>query len=202
MKPQEVLLLVLVGVAIPLTVEAVKVLYLKAVPRKQLVAVLAFLVVVDVVVLAMLQAGGGSQPAAPPPEAPVAAAEVRSQQPPPLAPAPSPPALLARGAVALPTTPAASPQGAPTCPDCGGPMVLRTRRATGDLFYGCSHFPDCRGTRPFQGPDAAAALDPAEARKRMGQVVTVRFKVAAARQTSRRSSLAICNDRPPPADRQ
>src|SRR5438067_2099907 len=136
MKPQEILLLVLVGVAIPLTVEAVKALYLKAVPRKQLVAVLALLVVVDVVVLAMLPSGGGSQPTAPP-QTPATAAEPSLQQPPP-----QPSAVLARGAAALPEA-TTSPQGGRTCPDCGGPMVLRTRRATGDFFYGCARFPDC-----------------------------------------------------------
>jgi hypothetical protein len=186
MKPQEILLLVLVGVAIPLTVEAVKALYLKAVPRKQLVAILVFLVLVDVAVLVMVPSGGGAPPASP--QAPAAAADVGPQQPPP-----QPPAVLARGAVASPKA-TTSPPGR-TCPDCGGPMVLRTRRATGDFFYGCARFPDCSGTRPFSGPDAAEAVAPAEARKRMGEVVTVRFRVAAARRSTQ-GFYIFCNDRP------
>ena len=39
----------------------------------------------------------------------------------------------------------------PSCPQCGSPMVLRTARKgakAGDSFWGCSKFPDCRGTRP------------------------------------------------------
>ncbi len=37
-----------------------------------------------------------------------------------------------------------------TCPLCGSRMVLRTARRganAGSQFYGCSRFPDCRGTR-------------------------------------------------------
>jgi DNA-binding helix-hairpin-helix protein with protein kinase domain len=40
---------------------------------------------------------------------------------------------------------------APTCPQCGGRMVLRTARrgrGTGRQFYGCARYPTCRGTRP------------------------------------------------------
>jgi len=40
---------------------------------------------------------------------------------------------------------------APSCLQCGSPMVLRTARKgpqTGSSFWGCSKFPDCRGTRP------------------------------------------------------
>ena len=40
---------------------------------------------------------------------------------------------------------------APVCPRCGAPMVLRTvNRAgprQGEQFWGCRHFPKCRGTR-------------------------------------------------------
>lgn len=38
----------------------------------------------------------------------------------------------------------------PPCPICGEPMILRTRksgRRPGEAFWGCSHYPDCRGTR-------------------------------------------------------
>lgn len=33
------------------------------------------------------------------------------------------------------------------CPKCNSRMVLRTNRATQEQFYGCSQFPNCRGTR-------------------------------------------------------
>jgi four helix bundle suffix protein len=40
--------------------------------------------------------------------------------------------------------------GKPACPNCGKPMVLRTARKdqkTGQPFWGCSGYPDCKGTR-------------------------------------------------------
>lgn len=36
----------------------------------------------------------------------------------------------------------------PTCPRCARPMVLRIARNTRKRFYGCSTYPNCRGTRP------------------------------------------------------
>lgn len=42
--------------------------------------------------------------------------------------------------------------GNPPCPACGEAMVLRTARKgekAGRQFYGCSHFPKCRGTVPI-----------------------------------------------------
>ena len=36
---------------------------------------------------------------------------------------------------------------APNCPLCEEPMVPRTRRSDGSSFWGCSRYPDCRGTR-------------------------------------------------------
>jgi restriction system protein len=44
----------------------------------------------------------------------------------------------------------ASPQAAPSCPSCGNPMVRRVARQgshAGKDFWGCSRFPDCKGTR-------------------------------------------------------
>lgn len=38
----------------------------------------------------------------------------------------------------------------PRCPKCGKPMVRRTVKSgpgSGEVFWGCSRFPDCRGTR-------------------------------------------------------
>ena len=44
----------------------------------------------------------------------------------------------------------ASAQSTPTCPQCGGQMVLRTARRgarAGESFWGCKAYPSCRGTR-------------------------------------------------------
>ncbi len=51
---------------------------------------------------------------------------------------------------------AASPAPTPTtplCPLCGADMRRRTARAgshAGNLFWGCSSYPECRGTRPME----------------------------------------------------
>lgn len=37
------------------------------------------------------------------------------------------------------------------CPDCGSPMKERTNRQNGNKFYGCTKYPDCRGTRDENG---------------------------------------------------
>ena len=36
----------------------------------------------------------------------------------------------------------------PLCPTCSGPMARRNNRQTGAVFWGCTNFPRCRGTRP------------------------------------------------------
>lgn len=44
-----------------------------------------------------------------------------------------------------------TPQAA-LCPDCNAPMARRIARrtnASGSYFWGCTRFPDCRGTRPY-----------------------------------------------------
>lgn len=41
----------------------------------------------------------------------------------------------------------------PNCPVCNSSMVVRTARKgvnAGNQFYGCSRFPDCRGTRAYE----------------------------------------------------
>jgi ssDNA-binding Zn-finger/Zn-ribbon topoisomerase 1 len=38
--------------------------------------------------------------------------------------------------------------GGPTCPKCGVSLVKKFVRRTGEPFWGCPTFPDCRGTRP------------------------------------------------------
>lgn len=35
----------------------------------------------------------------------------------------------------------------PDCPTCGAPMTKRTNRRSHDTFWGCTKYPDCRGTR-------------------------------------------------------
>lgn len=40
----------------------------------------------------------------------------------------------------------------PACPICGNRMVIRTNSKTGDPFFGCSDFPNCRGTRNVHYP--------------------------------------------------
>lgn len=51
----------------------------------------------------------------------------------------------------LPRTPTfQSPPTAPTCPNCGGLMEIRINKRgynPGSRFYGCTNFPQCRGTR-------------------------------------------------------
>lgn len=43
--------------------------------------------------------------------------------------------------------PVTASAGAPTCPRCGKPMVLRTNRKDGSQFWGCPGYPGCQGTR-------------------------------------------------------
>ena len=40
----------------------------------------------------------------------------------------------------------------PRCPDCGGWMVLRTPKSDQEWppFWGCSRFPNCKGTLQIQ----------------------------------------------------
>lgn len=47
----------------------------------------------------------------------------------------------------------ASSSGAPTCPNCGKPMLKRTQKkgqGQGREFWGCSDYPNCTGTRPIK----------------------------------------------------
>lgn len=43
--------------------------------------------------------------------------------------------------------PPAVAETAPVCPKCASPMITRTARQTGAVFFGCSRYPACRGTR-------------------------------------------------------
>jgi ssDNA-binding Zn-finger/Zn-ribbon topoisomerase 1 len=40
--------------------------------------------------------------------------------------------------------------GNPQCPKCMQPMVKRTNRTTGSLFWGCRKYPNCNGIRKFE----------------------------------------------------
>ena len=40
----------------------------------------------------------------------------------------------------------------PSCPKCGSPMARRTAKATGNEFFGCLAFPECRGTKNISTP--------------------------------------------------
>lgn len=56
-----------------------------------------------------------------------------------------------RDATAAP--PAPTPPTTPLCPLCGADMRRRTARAgslAGNAFWGCSSYPECRGTRPME----------------------------------------------------
>lgn len=37
------------------------------------------------------------------------------------------------------------------CPDCGAFMTVRESKRSGDKFLGCSRYPECRGTRNYNG---------------------------------------------------
>ena len=50
----------------------------------------------------------------------------------------------------------------PTCPACGKLMVLRTARQgkqSGSQFWGCSGYPECKGTRPVEASDRSVGSD-------------------------------------------
>lgn len=41
------------------------------------------------------------------------------------------------------------PEITKACPECGAALVVRTNRATGTEFLGCTHYPECRWTGPL-----------------------------------------------------
>ena len=41
----------------------------------------------------------------------------------------------------------------PSCPVCEQEMQRRQNRSSGYMFWGCSRFPNCRGTRAFVRDD-------------------------------------------------
>lgn len=57
---------------------------------------------------------------------------------------------------------AALAAAAPACPQCGKPMALRTARKgqrAGSQFWGCSGYPECKGTRPLEASDGSDRSD-------------------------------------------
>jgi restriction system protein len=58
---------------------------------------------------------------------------------------------------------------APTCPLCGKLMILRTARQgvrAGSQFWGCSGFPECKGTREIDRSDQSDRSDPTDERRK------------------------------------
>lgn len=46
-----------------------------------------------------------------------------------------------------------------TCPKCDGPMVSRVNSQSGQRFWGCKAYPDCKGTRNTDG-EARSEYEP------------------------------------------
>jgi len=64
--------------------------------------------------------------------------------------------------------PAAPAPAAPACPQCGKPMALRTARKgqrAGSQFWGCSGYPECKGTRPLEASDGSDRSDGSKGKK-------------------------------------
>ena len=60
-------------------------------------------------------------------------------------------------------------QKAPNCPLCGKPMALRTARKgqrAGSQFWGCSGYPECKGTRALEASDGSDGPDRSKGGKR------------------------------------
>ena len=71
----------------------------------------------------------------------------------------------------IPSAPEDADDDTPDCPDCGSGMVRRTAHRgpnTGNDFWGCSNYPECRGTRDIEPAFKAekdieeAILDPSK----------------------------------------
>jgi four helix bundle suffix protein len=67
------------------------------------------------------------------------------------------------------TTDPGKKQKAPACPLCGKPMALRMARKgqrAGSQFWGCSGYPECKGTRPLDASDGSDRSDRSDRSKR------------------------------------
>lgn len=60
---------------------------------------------------------------------------------------PAGPAKPMRAPVSVSAPVQAAPAASPACPRCGKAMIERSNKRTGEMFWGCSAFPACRGTR-------------------------------------------------------
>jgi predicted RNA-binding Zn-ribbon protein involved in translation (DUF1610 family) len=58
----------------------------------------------------------------------------------------------AQESVKKPMDPKAKATAEIVCPTCGAKMVVRINRKTGEKFYGCSKFPECKATRSYTEP--------------------------------------------------
>lgn len=61
-----------------------------------------------------------------------------------------------------PQQPAGPKPAAPACPVCGKPMALRTARKgarAGSQFWGCSGYPECKGTRALNASEGSDRSD-------------------------------------------
>lgn len=47
-------------------------------------------------------------------------------------------------------------QATPPCPRCGAAMQQKSRRRDGAPFWGCTRYPDCRGTLSVEGPASSS----------------------------------------------
>lgn len=54
----------------------------------------------------------------------------------------------------------------PSCPECDASMTLRTRKIDGEVFWGCSKFSQCSGSRPIDPKAFKAAYDALESAAR------------------------------------
>lgn len=59
----------------------------------------------------------------------------------------SPPPKLSRSPIQVPPGNATKPLKNPDCPQCGQVMLLRKGRESGEAFWGCRSYPECKGTR-------------------------------------------------------
>ena len=55
-----------------------------------------------------------------------------------------------------------NPNEDPKCPKCHRTMVIRSSNKTGELFWGCSKYPDCVSSLPFTEEDFDRKYPPEE----------------------------------------
>jgi len=60
-------------------------------------------------------------------------------------------ASSSRAGASQPTSSKEAKGAGQDCPSCGVSMLLRARREDGNPFWGCSSYPECKQTRPYEG---------------------------------------------------